>query len=163
ARKFPRPLLPRRQSRSTSPPAAFPIQTCSSAPPVISASPTSSSGNAPTPSCTSPTPIGRTSDERISISPLRSTAGESVSSAGFATLFAVLGYSRTNAYGPRRPFRVYAGCLIYVGLLLSTLVLVRDADEGRRWFFLGLLATFAVDTGAYAVGKLVGRHKMAPK
>jgi phosphatidate cytidylyltransferase len=52
---------------------------------------------------------------------------------------------------------------VYVGLLLSTLVLVRDVDDGRRWFFFGLLATFAVDTGAYAVGKLIGRHKMAPK
>jgi phosphatidate cytidylyltransferase len=26
-----------------------------------------------------------------------------------------------------------------------------------------LLSTFAVDTGAYATGKLIGRHKMAPK
>jgi phosphatidate cytidylyltransferase len=81
----------------------------------------------------------------------------------FAALFALAGYSHTNALGPRRPFRVYSWCLVYLGLLLSTLVLVRDADDGRRWFFLGILTTFAIDTGAYAVGKLIGRHKMAPK
>jgi phosphatidate cytidylyltransferase len=83
--------------------------------------------------------------------------------AVFAALFALLGYSRTNVFGPRRPFRVYAWCLLYVGGLLSTLVLVRDAEDGRRWFFLGLLTTFAIDTGAYAVGRLIGRHKMAPR
>lgn len=81
----------------------------------------------------------------------------------FAALFALAGYARTNMFGPRRPYRVYSWCLLYIGVLLSTLVLVRDADDGRRWFFLGLLTTFAIDTGAYAVGKLFGRHKMAPK
>jgi phosphatidate cytidylyltransferase len=80
----------------------------------------------------------------------------------FAALFSLAGYARTTAFGPRRPYRVYAWCLLYIGVLLSTLVLVRDAEGGRRWFFLGILATFAVDTGAYAVGKLIGRHKMAP-
>lgn len=82
---------------------------------------------------------------------------------GFAVLFAVLGYTRTNAFGPRKPFRVYCWLVLYLGLLLSTLVLVRDAENGREWFFLGLLSTFAVDTGAYAVGRAIGRHKMAPR
>lgn len=79
-----------------------------------------------------------------------------------AALFAAAGYSRTNAFGPRRPYRVQAWCLVYIGLLLSTLVLVRDADGGREWAFIGLFATFAVDTGAYATGRLIGRHLMAP-
>jgi phosphatidate cytidylyltransferase len=81
---------------------------------------------------------------------------------GFAVLFGAVGYARTNAFGPRKPYRVYCWCVLYLGLLLSTFVLTRDADEGREWFFLGLLATFAVDTGAYATGKAIGRHKMAP-
>ncbi|MGI8925283.1 MAG: phosphatidate cytidylyltransferase [Tepidiformaceae bacterium] len=72
-----------------------------------------------------------------------------------------LGYSRTNALGPRKPLRIAAWCLFYVGVLFSTIVLVRDLDHGREWVFLGLLSTFAVDTGAYAVGRLVGRHPMA--
>ena len=81
----------------------------------------------------------------------------------FAGLFALLGYAPTNAIGPRKPYRVYAWAVIYLGVLLSTFVLVRDVEDGRKWFFLGLLATFAVDTGAYAVGRLIGRYKMAPK
>lgn len=83
--------------------------------------------------------------------------------AGFAVLFGILGYTPTNAFGPRKPFRVYCWLVVYLGLMLSTLMLVRDVDGGRKWFFLGLLSTFAVDTGAYAVGRAIGRHKMAPK
>ncbi len=81
---------------------------------------------------------------------------------GFAGVFAAMGYSRTNALGPRKPFRVLSWCLLYCGLLPATLVLTRDADFGREWVYLGVLSTFAVDTGAYATGSLIGRHKMAP-
>ncbi|MBA4181601.1 MAG: hypothetical protein C0506_13505 [Anaerolinea sp.] len=81
----------------------------------------------------------------------------------FALLFAALGYTRTNAFGPRKPYRVHAWCLVYVGLLMSAFVLLRNEAQGRDWFLLGVLATFAVDTGAYAVGRLIGRHKMAPR
>ena len=80
-----------------------------------------------------------------------------------AGLLAVVGYSRINAFGPRKPMRVQAWCLVYTGALLSTLVLTRDGDDGRGWVFLGILGTFAVDTGAYATGRLFGRHKLAPK
>jgi phosphatidate cytidylyltransferase len=80
-----------------------------------------------------------------------------------AALFAVAGYAPTNALGPRKPYRVTSWCLVYIGLLFSTLVLVRDVEDGRSWVFIGLLCTFATDTGAYAVGRLTGRHLMAPK
>ncbi len=82
---------------------------------------------------------------------------------GFGALFAALGYAPTQALRPRKPFRVFAGCVLYLGVLASTLVLVRDAPGGREWFFIGLLGTFATDTGAYAVGRAFGRHRMAPR
>ncbi|HEX6031703.1 MAG TPA: phosphatidate cytidylyltransferase [Tepidiformaceae bacterium] len=86
-----------------------------------------------------------------------------VAGVAFAVFFAILGYSRILRGSPRRPYRVLSWCLIYIGLLFSTVVLVRDADHGRAWVFLGILATFATDTGAYTVGRLIGRHKLAPK
>ncbi|MEX2080900.1 MAG: CDP-archaeol synthase, partial [Dehalococcoidia bacterium] len=52
---------------------------------------------------------------------------------------------------------------LYIGVPLSALVLLRDLEDGRAWVFLAILATFAVDTGAYATGKLIGRHKLAPR
>jgi phosphatidate cytidylyltransferase len=50
----------------------------------------------------------------------------------------------------------------YVSLPLATAVLLRDGTGGLAWLLLVFLATFATDTGAYAVGRTVGRHRMAP-
>jgi phosphatidate cytidylyltransferase len=80
-----------------------------------------------------------------------------------AALLAFAGYAPTNALGPRKPYRVVSWCLVYVGLLFSTLVLVRDVPDGRSWVFIGVLCTFATDTGAYTVGRLTGKHLMAPR
>ena len=55
---------------------------------------------------------------------------------------------------------------IYVGFLLSHALLLREGaaglEDGRSWLLYALLMTFAADTGAFFVGKLVGRHRMAP-
>lgn len=83
--------------------------------------------------------------------------------AGGVLMTGAVGYGRSNRFGPRKPYRVQAWCLLYVGLLMSTLVLTRDVADGRSWVFLGVLGTFAVDTGAYAVGRAIGRHKLAPR
>jgi phosphatidate cytidylyltransferase len=82
---------------------------------------------------------------------------------GIGAALWLAGLSRTNILGPRKPLRVYAGSIVYIGALFSTLVLLRNEESGRDWVLLALLCTFAVDTGAYAVGKLIGRHKMAPR
>jgi phosphatidate cytidylyltransferase len=50
----------------------------------------------------------------------------------------------------------------YAGLPLAAAVLLRGGPEGLAWVLTGLLITFATDTGAYAVGRAVGTHKMAP-
>lgn len=51
----------------------------------------------------------------------------------------------------------------YVSLPLATVVLTRnDNVAGIEWLALAIGATFATDTGAYAVGRAIGRHKMAP-
>jgi len=82
---------------------------------------------------------------------------------GFAVATVLIGFSRSNVFGPRKPYRVIGGCLVYIGALLATLVLLRELEHGRNWVVLALAATFAVDTGAYAVGRLTGRHRMAPR
>jgi phosphatidate cytidylyltransferase len=51
----------------------------------------------------------------------------------------------------------------WIGLGLAHLVLLRDIPEhGRLAIFTVLLAVFADDTAAYFIGRLVGRHKLAP-
>ena len=51
----------------------------------------------------------------------------------------------------------------WVGLGLACLVLLRALpDHGRLAVFTVLIAVFAADTLAYFVGRLIGRHKLAP-
>ena len=50
----------------------------------------------------------------------------------------------------------------YAGWLSSRFVLLRGLDDGRWWLFLAVLTVWITDTGAYFIGRLVGRHKMAP-
>jgi len=51
---------------------------------------------------------------------------------------------------------------LYVGLLAAHFVLLREVDEGRSWLFVGVLTVWTTDTGAYAVGRTIGKHKMSP-
>ena len=48
----------------------------------------------------------------------------------------------------------------HVGMPLGVAVIMRDMDNGLEWVLTALLCTMAADTGAYAVGKLIGRRKL---
>lgn len=51
----------------------------------------------------------------------------------------------------------------YIGGLVSSLPIVqRDLPNGPLWVLLAMGLTFADDTGAYFVGRSLGRHKLAP-
>jgi phosphatidate cytidylyltransferase len=52
--------------------------------------------------------------------------------------------------------------ILYVGWLLSFLVALRGAEDGRNWVFFALFTTFASDTAAFFVGRAWGRRKLAP-
>jgi phosphatidate cytidylyltransferase len=51
---------------------------------------------------------------------------------------------------------------LYVGLTLSCLLLTRALPDGEYLVFFVVLVTWAGDTGAYIVGKLMGRRPLAP-
>jgi phosphatidate cytidylyltransferase len=52
--------------------------------------------------------------------------------------------------------------VIYVPLLLSFLVLIRNTDDGMRWIFFLVSIIFAGDIAALYAGTFFGRHKLAP-
>jgi phosphatidate cytidylyltransferase len=53
--------------------------------------------------------------------------------------------------------------VFYVGGLIVALPLLhRDAPDGPLWVVSAIAVTFAADTGAYFVGRALGRHKLAP-
>ena len=69
--------------------------------------------------------------------------------------------------GTRQPTLVSVSATVlgaaWVGLGLAHLLLLRDVDDhGRLAAFTVLLAVFAGDAAAYFVGRLFGRHKLAP-
>jgi len=53
--------------------------------------------------------------------------------------------------------------MLYVGLTLSYLVLIRLLPEGESLVFFLLLVTWAADTAAYYVGTLYGQRALAPR
>ncbi len=88
--------------------------------------------------------------------------------AGFlstlALAFLLKGVSQT-----RQSVTVAVGTTVlgagWVGLGLAHIVLLRaiaPTDDGRLAVFTVLLAVFAADTIAYVVGRLIGRHRLAP-
>jgi phosphatidate cytidylyltransferase len=65
---------------------------------------------------------------------------------------------------PEAPVRVslvFAG-VFYSGLA-SAIVGLRQLPQGLAWVSLALLVTWLNDTGAYAAGRGLGRHKLYPK
>jgi phosphatidate cytidylyltransferase len=52
--------------------------------------------------------------------------------------------------------------VLYIGLTLSYLLQIRRLPEGTLLIFFLFFVTWAGDTGAYILGKSIGRHALAP-
>lgn len=53
--------------------------------------------------------------------------------------------------------------VVYVPLLMSHFILVRQEPAGIRWIFFILVLAFSGDIAAYYVGKKMGRRKLLPE
>jgi phosphatidate cytidylyltransferase len=51
---------------------------------------------------------------------------------------------------------------LYVGWMLSFLVDLR-LEAGRNWVLFAFFTTFASDSAAYFIGRVLGRHRLAPR
>ncbi len=51
---------------------------------------------------------------------------------------------------------------LFIGGLLFHAPLLRELSQGREWVIYMLLVTFATDTGAFLVGRAIGKRKLAP-
>ena len=66
--------------------------------------------------------------------------------------------------GPRRLREAWwLGAVAYIGVLGAHWLLLRGEPEGQRWLIVLLGITIATDTGAYAIGRWLGRHPLAPR
>lgn len=60
-------------------------------------------------------------------------------------------------------FAVTLSGIFYIGILGSYFAHVRNLQHGEWWLLLTLLAVWLTDTGAYAIGTPLGKHKMTPR
>lgn len=51
---------------------------------------------------------------------------------------------------------------LYVGLLISFIILLREAEYGQFFVWLIFISAWGSDTCAYFTGSLIGKHKLAP-
>jgi phosphatidate cytidylyltransferase len=51
---------------------------------------------------------------------------------------------------------------LYFGVLAAHFVALRESENGRDWLFFVVLTVWTTDTGAYFLGRAIGRHKLAP-
>jgi phosphatidate cytidylyltransferase len=84
------------------------------------------------------------------------------------TLGAVLGMVRwITAFENHHRFFEFIGkqlvALWYLPLFLPFFILIRSDPEGMTWVFFLLAVNYAGDTGAYYVGRGLGRHKLAAR
>jgi phosphatidate cytidylyltransferase len=52
--------------------------------------------------------------------------------------------------------------MVYIPVLFSGLIRIRNTDGGVLWIFFLLAIVFAGDIGAYYAGSYLGRHKLCP-
>ncbi len=55
------------------------------------------------------------------------------------------------------------GGAFYLGLTLRFLALLRNREEGLLWLLVMAVTVWVMDSGAYFVGRALGRHKFGPR
>lgn len=66
-----------------------------------------------------------------------------------------------DVLAPRAAYAAFA--LIYFAWLGSFFIALRELPQGEEWTLLAFFSVMAVDTGAFIVGKLIGRHQLIPQ
>jgi phosphatidate cytidylyltransferase len=90
-------------------------------------------------------------------------AADPVASAAMLPLVVLaLAAVLSGARSERPAWLWWAAGMLYVAVLAAHLALLRAEPEGQRWLLVLLAGVFATDTGAYAVGRTLGRHALAP-
>ena len=85
--------------------------------------------------------------------------------AGMTTITAVQSVPGPNPAELRRILNgglAMLGGMLYLAIPGATFVLVRSAEQGVEWVLLAMLAIMSTDAAAYAGGRLLGKHQLAP-
>ena len=92
-------------------------------------------------------------------------AGEEYLLGGIAGSIALISATFTRTKDPPADIENWLWSMasaLYFGGLAAYFVLLRQGADGRDVVFFSLLTVWITDTGAYFVGRAIGRHKLAP-
>jgi len=84
----------------------------------------------------------------------------------YVTIIALAAYMIWVAVNPQSKMRDVCASFfgaIYLGIPLSSLMLIREMNEGMLLAVAIVMSIWAADSFAYLGGSLLGRHKLAPK
>ena len=91
-------------------------------------------------------------------------SGGILAAGSFAGLLWLVAYYTGGRYLTAVVYLI--GGPVFAGFLLAHTLVLRNigesSDVGRDWLLLALLVVFANDTGAFLVGRTLGKHRMAP-
>jgi len=76
-------------------------------------------------------------------------------------IIAVVVYPAGQIYWGRQIF-IGIACWLLIPLFVCTLVLLYQHDSGSAYILYVLCFVWAADTGAYLIGKVLGKHKLIP-
>ena len=82
-------------------------------------------------------------------------------SFGIAVLAVILTLSSIEKFRNRSAGLTLAA-VVYPGALLAHAPLLRGGEQGLEWIVFLLVVTFSSDTGAFFVGKAIGKRPLAP-
>ncbi|MDA3833380.1 MAG: phosphatidate cytidylyltransferase, partial [Spirochaetales bacterium] len=82
--------------------------------------------------------------------------------AGIA-LFGLLLYGHKQSVTPFNLGLRFIFGLLYCSFLLGHIILIPSLDQGAHWLFALTLITSCSDSGAYFIGKSLGKHKLCPQ
>jgi phosphatidate cytidylyltransferase len=99
------------------------------------------------------------------VMPLAALAGEEYLLGAFVGTLLLVSAAFTLTRDPHADVERWLWGLVsalYFGGLAAYFVLLREVENGRDWVFFMVLTVWITDTGAYVVGRAIGRHKLAP-
>jgi len=64
---------------------------------------------------------------------------------------------------PTADWSMTVASALYLGILLSHFIILRERTDGLRWAVLALGLTWTADVMAYFVGRALGKHKLWPR
>lgn len=60
-------------------------------------------------------------------------------------------------------FGLHLSGILYIGWIGAFMIILRALPDGRGWMLTALPATWLADSGAYFIGRWLGKSKMAPR